>query len=97
MRRWLDGQFTGHWIGRRGPVEWPATSPDLTPLDFYLWGHLKAMVYEVEIQNMDHLKERIRDACARITPDVLKRVRHEWERRMRMCCKCNGAHTEHVL
>jgi len=28
-------------------------------------------------------KERIRDACARITPVILKRLRHEWERFIR--------------
>ena len=32
-------------IGQGGPVPWPARSPDLNPLDFWLWGHLKAMVY----------------------------------------------------
>ena len=26
-------------------VEWPPRSPDLTPLDFFLWGHLKANVF----------------------------------------------------
>ena len=25
-----------NWIGRGGPVAWPARSPDLTPLDFFL-------------------------------------------------------------
>lgn len=24
------------WSGRRGPVEWPSTSLDLTPVDFFL-------------------------------------------------------------
>jgi hypothetical protein len=35
----------GQWIGRRGAVEYPPRSPDLTPLDFYLWGTLKDMAY----------------------------------------------------
>ena len=34
VRRWLGRQFTGQWIGRRGPVEWPPRSPDRNPLDF---------------------------------------------------------------
>jgi hypothetical protein len=55
------------------------------------------MVFQVKIQNMDHLKERIRDARACVTPDVLKRVRHEWERRIHMRYHCNGAHIEQVL
>ena len=63
--RWLDRQFTGHWIGRRGPVDWPPSSPDLTLLDFYPWGHLKAMVYQVKIQNMDAL-----EILVRMTPEV---------------------------
>jgi len=46
-------------------------SPDLTPLDFYLWGHLKAMLYQVKLQNMNHVKECIRDAlCACNTRSV---------------------------
>jgi hypothetical protein len=95
--RCLDRQFPCHWIGRRGPVEWPPSSPDLTPLDFHLWGQLKAMMHQVEIQNIEHLKERITDVCAYITADVLKRVRHERERHIRMCYQCNGVHIEHVL
>ncbi|GFG35928.1 hypothetical protein Cfor_05280 [Coptotermes formosanus] len=99
VRRWYDRLFPGHRIGRRGPVEWPPTSPDLIPLDFYLCGYLKGIVYQVKIQNMNHLKERIGDECARITPDGLKRVRHKWERqiRVRYQCRPNGAHIEQVL
>ncbi|KAJ4432790.1 hypothetical protein ANN_21429 [Periplaneta americana] len=49
----LNEQFSGHWIGRRGPVEWPARSPDLTPLDFFFWGYIKNLIYEDKIENMD--------------------------------------------
>lgn len=38
VRQYLNLQYPGRWIGRRGPMEWPARSPDLTPLDFFLWG-----------------------------------------------------------
>ena len=37
------------------------------------------MAYLVKLQNTDHLKESFRDACGRMTPDVLKGVRREWE------------------
>ena len=36
VREWLDINFNGGWIGRRGPIEWPARSPDLTPMDFFV-------------------------------------------------------------
>ncbi|XP_050307733.1 uncharacterized protein LOC126744391 isoform X2 [Anthonomus grandis grandis] len=46
VREYLDRTFPGRWIGRRGAIEWPPRSPDLSPLDFFLWGHLKSKVYE---------------------------------------------------
>ncbi|KAE8745037.1 hypothetical protein FOCC_FOCC008349 [Frankliniella occidentalis] len=38
VRNHLDQRYPQHWIGRAGPVAWPPRSPDLTPLDFFLWG-----------------------------------------------------------
>ena len=35
VRSWLNENVPMRWIGRRGPLEWPARSPDLTPLDFF--------------------------------------------------------------
>ena len=32
----LDKKFLGRWIGRRGPFDWQARSPALTPFDFFL-------------------------------------------------------------
>jgi hypothetical protein len=29
----LDRRYPDSWIGRGGPINWPARSPDLTPLD----------------------------------------------------------------
>lgn len=45
-RNWLNKHLPDRWIGRRGPLEWAARSPDLTPLDFYLWGYVKQKVYQ---------------------------------------------------
>lgn len=35
VRQYLNTIYPNRWIGRRGPTEWPARSPDLTPLDFF--------------------------------------------------------------
>nr|CAI5850687.1 unnamed protein product [Callosobruchus analis] len=37
VRAYLDQNLSGQWIGRRRPNEFPPRSPDLTPLDFFLW------------------------------------------------------------
>uniref|UniRef100_A0AAZ1XUQ9 DUF4817 domain-containing protein n=1 Tax=Oreochromis aureus TaxID=47969 RepID=A0AAZ1XUQ9_OREAU len=97
VQAFLDEQFPGKWIGRRGPVEWPPRSPDLTPLDFYLWGHLKAIVYGVKIRGVQHLKLQILDACAGISPAVLLSVCEEWEKRVALTIQHNGQHIEHIL
>ncbi|KAJ8937848.1 hypothetical protein NQ318_022266 [Aromia moschata] len=44
VRNWLNSEFNEHWIGRDGPILWSPRSPDLTILDFYLWGRLKARI-----------------------------------------------------
>ena len=39
--RWLHHHFPDRWIGRGGPVAWLDRSPNLKPLDFFLWACLK--------------------------------------------------------
>ena len=34
----FNERFPDAWIGRGGPIPWPPRSPDLSPLDFCLWG-----------------------------------------------------------
>ncbi|PSN42861.1 hypothetical protein C0J52_16195 [Blattella germanica] len=60
----------GHWIGRRGPIEFPPRSLDLTPLDFYIWGHLKNVVYHRRPATLATLREEIEAACAAIAEDT---------------------------
>jgi hypothetical protein len=38
----LNNVFLEQWIGQGDPTVCPTHSPDLNPLDFYLWGHLKS-------------------------------------------------------
>ena len=35
VRGYLNGVFPQRWFGRRGSIEWPPRSPDLTPMDFF--------------------------------------------------------------
>ena len=37
-RQVFNDKYLKRWIGRGGAVSWPPRSPDLTPLDFFLWG-----------------------------------------------------------
>lgn len=39
VRRLLRARFENRVVALQHAVEWPTRSPDLTPLDFYLWGY----------------------------------------------------------
>ena len=56
----LTELFGDRVIALNRAVEWPPRSPDLTPLDFFLWGYLKSKVYQTPPENLDELELRIR-------------------------------------
>ena len=94
VRAYLDQTFPDRWIGRVGPFAWPPRSPDLNPLDFYLWGHVKTAVYRTKPRSIDELKQRISDALAAIPVGHLRNAFREFERRVRLIIANNGAHVE---
>ncbi|KAJ4433566.1 hypothetical protein ANN_15875 [Periplaneta americana] len=98
-RRYLDRRFPDRWIGRGGPIAWPPRSPDLNPLDVYLWGHLKSLVYSSPVPDLESLRNRI-VACSediRNTPGVWDRVRRSMRHRCEVCIQAGGGHFEHLL
>ncbi|GFT91919.1 hypothetical protein TNCV_908161 [Trichonephila clavipes] len=50
----LKDTFGDRLISRFGPVNWPPRSCDLTPLDYFLWGYVKSLVYADKPQTLDH-------------------------------------------
>ena len=98
-RQHLDNAYPNRWIGRGGPYHWPPRSPDLNPLDFFLWGHLKSLVYATPVNNCEELKNRITARCEQIrdTPGILERVRESMRRRVQACIDANGSHFQHLL
>lgn len=92
--------FGNRWIGRAGPVAWPPRSPDLNPIDFFLWGHCKALVYEQgPLQNVEELRRRIIRAFNEIrnTDGIFHRVNHSMYRRAEACIIANGGHFEQLI
>ncbi|GFW11233.1 DUF4817 domain-containing protein [Trichonephila clavipes] len=69
-------------ISRFGPVNWSPRSCDLTPLDYFLWGHVKSLVYVDKPQTLDHLKDNIRRVIADIRPQMLEKVIENWTSRL---------------
>ncbi|GFU76197.1 uncharacterized protein TNCV_3025391 [Trichonephila clavipes] len=98
----LKDTFGVHLISRFGPVNWPPRSCDLTPLDYFLWGYVKSLVYADKPKMLDHLEDNIRRVIAYILPQMLEKViengRLDWttsEPAMAVLCqksylKCNA-------
>ncbi|XP_025422162.1 uncharacterized protein LOC112691923 [Sipha flava] len=72
VTRKLGQMFPNPWIGTYGVVPWPARSPNLTPLDFFLWGYLKTVVYADPSVNLQDLKNKIKVVCDILSEDQIK-------------------------
>ena len=86
-RQYLNDHFAGKWIGGNGPVAWSAYSPDLNPIDFHLWGHVKNEDYTTPVTNVDELWEGIAATfdAIRNRPGQLERLRESMIRRLNGC------------
>ncbi|GFV04564.1 RNase H domain-containing protein [Trichonephila clavipes] len=78
----LKDTFGDRLISRFGPVNWPTRSCDLTPLDYFLWGYVKSLVYADKPQTLDHLEDNIRRVIADIRPQMLEKVIENWTSRL---------------
>ncbi|XP_003242294.2 zinc finger BED domain-containing protein 4-like, partial [Acyrthosiphon pisum] len=98
VRQYLNDQFGNNWMGTNGPIAWPARSPDLTPLDFFLWGHLKTVVYADPPINLQHLKQKITEACSKLTKEQITAAsQDEVKRRLQSCLLNNGENFEQFI
>ncbi|GFT19056.1 DUF4817 domain-containing protein [Trichonephila clavipes] len=77
----LKDTFGDRLISRFGPANWPPRSCDLTPLDYFLWGYVKSLVYADKPQTLDHLEDNIRRVIADIRSQMLEKVIENWTSR----------------
>lgn len=96
VRNYLNTLFGNRWIGRFGPRRWPARSPDLTMLDFFLWGAIKNEVYSKPQTSVEDLRNRITDAFLKLQQNTnFQSVHQSIIRRCNTCIQMQGRHIEH--
>lgn len=93
----LRGPFGEQIISRFGPVNWPPRSCDLTPLDFFLWGYVKSLVYIDKPTTLDALENNIRRVITEIPADMLERVAQNWTFRMDHLKRSRGQHLHEII
>ena len=92
--QFLNETFSDRWIGGDGPIPRPPRSPDIAPLDFFLWGYVKDIVYRTEVGDINDLRHRIIEAIDTVTVDMLARIWQEIEYRWDVVRATHGAHVE---
>ncbi|GFS50399.1 transposable element Tc3 transposase [Trichonephila clavipes] len=93
----LKDTFGDRLISRFGPVNWPPRSCDLTPLDYFLWGYVKSLVYVDKPQTLDHLEDNIRRVIADIQPQMLEKVTENWTSRLDYIRASRNSHMPEVI
>lgn len=97
VANYLNERYGENWLGTNGPIRWPARSPDLTPLDFSIWGYLKEKVYVSPPPSLEVLENRIRRAIESISEQHLRNLLTENIRRIMLCQEQGGQRIEHLI
>ncbi|KAG5888819.1 hypothetical protein JTB14_016021 [Gonioctena quinquepunctata] len=94
VRQYLSDTYGQRWIGTNGPIRWPDRSPDLTPIDFYLWGHIESKVNSKRPTSLEDLRDRVeRDIPAHELINVMRCTIN----RISLCIREHGQHFEHII
>lgn len=96
VRNFLNENLPGGWIGRDSPfIRWPPRSPDLTVVDFFVWGHLKDRLYLGQtFPNLENLMARIEEEARTIPLDMALRALENFWKRLLICGKRAGLNVE---
>jgi hypothetical protein len=58
--------YNNYWTGQGQPMAWPPKSPDLIPMDFFIWGHIKNLIYMSRVDCEEALIAHIVEAARTI-------------------------------
>lgn len=99
VRAFLDDNFPQRWIGTHGPVRWPPRSPDLSILDFFLWGFMKNQIYKTRYQSVAELRAAIDLTFRNLqrSPMILLNAIRRITKVCQFCIRENGRHIENHL
>uniref|UniRef100_A0A8R1IWU0 Reverse transcriptase domain-containing protein n=1 Tax=Caenorhabditis japonica TaxID=281687 RepID=A0A8R1IWU0_CAEJA len=83
-----------HFPGFLDKNLWPASSPDLNPMDFSVWGMLEGKIAGKVFATVDDLKAALEVAWASIDDGYLRRTVNSVKKRLRACVKARGSNFE---
>lgn len=96
VRSRIKEMFPERSIGRGLHIEWPPRSPDLTVMDYFLWGRLKDIVYQEMPQSIEDMKNKIKLATSSISVAEIESAERNFRDRLLKCINEEGRIFEHL-
>jgi len=97
ITNFLNQQFPERWLGRYGPIRWPARSPNLNPLNFFLMGYCKEKIYRQLPEDVEEWNDKLQYAIWFIENEIMEKMQANLLKRMRACITIDEGHFEHLL
>lgn len=99
IRNWLEQHFPNRWIGTHGPTRWPPRSPDLSVLDYFLWGYLEGKIYSRRYETIEALREATENAFRelRARSFIFENALRRLQTLCQLCIRHNGYQFEQYL
>ena len=76
---------------------WPANSPDLSPMDYGVNGFFKRQLWRRRALTLGGLKKVMRQEWRKISVSLCLKVLQSWEKRVNLMLENNGYQIEHLL
>ncbi len=101
--RFLRAKFGDRVISRNADIQWPACSPDLSPLDAFYWGavdhFLREKFRKAKFNSIKEMVEAVNHiAATKITESMIRKAFHNCFRtRLELVVQEKGGHIEHLL
>ena len=77
------------------PEMWPSNSPDLSPVDYSIWGILQEKIHRSQIHDVKELKKRLLSEWRLLDHTIITAAIAQWCIRLNACVRVNGGHFEH--
>ena len=87
---------TKTWFDEAGiePMDWPAQSPDLNPIE-HLWGVLGKAIRSMASTSKDNLYKNLRSEWEKISPETCKNLVESMPRRVKAVIMAKGGPTRY--
>lgn len=96
VMQWLDGIFGERLLALKSlrGVDWAPSSPDMNPVDYYLWPRMKSLTYAPPPPTMTRLRRKITVVFGGIPAEEVSRAVLSMKKRGRMLVQAGGKQFE---